>query len=689
MQEQILDALRRGDTPLALDLARSHAADAPDDAEAHRLLSLALRTAGDTAGARAAIERAILLAPDDARMHLDHAGLLLGARDLEGAGEALGTTVGLDPNQAVAYIMQAQLAMARNDLDEAARLSRLAARVVPDHPALQALDGTLELRRGNVDQAMKLLSEASRRAPEDPVVLHALGFAYLAKGHLAFAEQAFRKLMEVVPSSGMVRQLVSQLQLRQGRPDDALKDLAPLLEDPVTATPELRRYAGELELAAGRPDRALPLLREALAALPGEPRTMAAIGDAWRRLGDGEDARRTLDAALATSPDNDGLWRARLGFEPMGQGAADLVAAWRARRPESIDALEAEMVLHASEGRPAEAEAAAQALLERAPGHPRAQMRVIDALLARDPAQAAQRLEELAARTPEPRERRTLEAMLGLARHRSGDFAAALDIWSRRTAAAAGERLPLPVHTAAPEQWPDPEPQVPGAPPAAFLVGLPGTVVERAAQLLAPVLPTFRNDRFGPQPPRDAFQDVGAWARIAAGRPPAADVVASWRSQLPARGINGAIVDWLPWWDQAYAVAMRAALPEALLVLLVRDPRDMLMDWLAFGAPAPFALPSPQAGAEWLATALEQLATLHEQSPVAHRLLRVDDSCEDPVALSAQLGEALGIRLPEPPAGFFGPPRFTAGTWRDYAGLLAGPFATLAPAARRFGYPDA
>ncbi|GGK16325.1 tetratricopeptide repeat protein [Luteimonas terricola] len=689
MQEQILDALRRGDTVAALEAARSLAAGTPDDAQAQRLLALALRSSSDPEGAREAIERAISLSPDDATLHLEHAGLLLGVRDLEGAGQALEATVGLDPNQFAAYLMQAQLAMGRNDLDEAARLARLAGRVSPDHPTLQALEGTLELRRGNVDDAMKLLAAASEKAPEDPVVLHALGFAYLAKGHTAFAEQAFRNLLKLAPRAGMVRLLVAQLQLRQGRPADAVEELAPLLADPATATPQLRRYAGELEVAAGRPERALPLLREALAALPGEPRTMAAIGEAWRRLGDFEDAQRTLDAALATSPDNDGLWRARLAFEPAGRGAADLIGRWRTRRPESLDAMEAEMVLHATEGRPAEAEAAARALLERSPGHVRAEMRVIDALLVRDPAEAAQRLEALMARASRPAERKVLFAWLGLARHRCGEFAAALESWNRRNVEDAPGRLPLPAHTAAPARWPEAAVAEAGAPPAAFLFGLPGTLVERSAQLLADVLPTFRNDRFGPEPPADGFQDVDAWPRIASGEFPAAEVAASWRAQLPGRGIDGAIVDWLPWWDGGYAAAMRAALPEALLLMLLRDPRDMLVDWLAFGAHTPFAVESPQVAAEWLAASLEQLATLHEQDLVPHRLIRIDDSAEDPQAMSAQLGDALGISLPEPPPGVFGPPRFAAGTWRSYADLLAGPFAALAPLARRFGYPDA
>src|SRR5690606_28056842 len=111
--------------------------------------------------------------------------------------------------------------------------------------------------------------------------------------------------------------------------------------------------------------------------------------------------------------------------------------------------------------------------------------------------------------------------------------------------------------------------------------------------------------------------------------------------------------------------------------------------WLAFGSSTPFALGAPQAAAEWMAHALGQLADLHQQDLVPHRLLRLDECSEDPVAMAAAVGEALGLELPEPPGSFFVPARFAPGTWREYAGLLAGPFAALAPVARRLGYPDA
>ncbi|MDX1549354.1 MAG: tetratricopeptide repeat protein, partial [Lysobacter spongiicola] len=297
MHENIIDALRRGAADEALTAAREAVAAQPQDPMAQRLLAAALRLAGDREGAVEAIDRAVALAPDDASIQLERAGLLLQERKLDEAEAALARSVGLDPNQFPAYIVQAQLALARGEIEEAERLARTAARIAPEHPQLAAVEGSIALRRGDADRALAILSAAAKRWPWEGTLRHSLGFAYWAKGHLAFAEEAFRALREAKPDSMSLRLLLADLMRQQGRPGDALAELEPLLRDP-SATPAMRRMVGELELAAGRNEAAELHLRESLLEHPGERRTLLALIEAWRRLGDSDGARGTLDRLL-------------------------------------------------------------------------------------------------------------------------------------------------------------------------------------------------------------------------------------------------------------------------------------------------------------------------------------------------------------------------------------------------------
>ncbi|HEX2595685.1 MAG TPA: tetratricopeptide repeat protein, partial [Luteimonas sp.] len=410
LHESIFDALRRGAPAEALAAAQAAVAATPDDPAALHALAYAQQANGDPAQALASLDRAIALAPDDADAHFARAGLLLGGGQVDAARAALDQSIGLDPNLFGAYVLQAQLALRRGELDEAERLRRLAARIEPEHPQLAAIEGTVALRRGDAATAQRVLSNALMAWPGDPHVGYALGFTYMQQGHLAFAEQAFRQVRENVPAAKNLHALIADLMHQQGRPAEAAAEIAPLLSDPEHSTPGLHRIAGELELAAGQPARALPHLRNALAGKPGDRATLASLLTAWQQLGAIDEARATLEAALATSSDSDDLWQARLALEPVaGAEAQAVIARWLAARPDAVPALEMHMALQAHAGDGAGADATAQRILALEPGRRSAEIRVFDHLLRTDPAAAVARAEDLMARATNPDLRRMLQ----------------------------------------------------------------------------------------------------------------------------------------------------------------------------------------------------------------------------------------------------------------------------------------
>lgn len=416
MQAQIIEQLRRGEHGEALATARRFAAENPADPQAQRMLALAEGANGDLVAAQASLDRAIALAPDDATLHFQRAGLLLGAHQVGPAQASLDASIRLNPNELGAYVLQAQLALGRNDLDEAARLARLAARIEPEHPLVQTVEGMLALQAGEVDKAIATLSRAADGAPDDLQPRYALGFAYMAKQHFAFAEQAFRSVIARLPDAGMLRAILADLLWRQGHAAAAADELAPLLADPATATAAVRRFAGELELSAGRNERAAQLLQSALADDPRDERTVAAITEAWRRLGRADHARRELDAALAKGTAPDALWRARLVFMSDLEEGDDLVARWRAAAPESIVALEAAMTMHLNNARLEEAEEVARAIAARQPDHEHARLRLLLGDVRRSPREAISRIEQiLTHEAPRPEREQLLKEWRALA----------------------------------------------------------------------------------------------------------------------------------------------------------------------------------------------------------------------------------------------------------------------------------
>jgi len=688
MYEPIVEALRRNATAEALAAAGGLVALHSQDPQAYRWLAVAQQQNAQPEAALASIDRAIELAPEDAGLYMVRAGMLLGSQQVDEAQGALAQAAGLDPNRLGAYVLQAQLALGRGDLEEAARQHNLASRVAPDHPRVAAIEGVLDLHRGAPDSALKTITAALERAPGDLQLRFALGFAYLQKAHWAFAEQAFRSIIEQNPATASLRGLLAHLVRRQGRPDEAFEVLAPLLDNPVTATPLLRRFAGELRLEAGQVEEALPLLMSALGEMPDDAVTLAALIQAWERKGDIEAARNTLDAALATTMQAPNLWSARLALEPLdGAVASSLAARWVAATPDSVAALEAQMISHAASNQAAAAEAVAMRIIELSPGHSSAQLYVYGALLRRDPSAAVAHVQSLLSQARSSDARVELLGWLAMAQDRAGQPADAVASWTSRAEIAAPNQLPLHMVSPSVLEWPPMGEVTAGSPHPVFLWGLPGSGVERVATLLAKIGASLLDDRFHPDAFADGFQQFASIEALVSGSQDRAASVSEWRARLPARGVqDGNPIDWLVWWDNSFLLALRPHLPEGRLLLALRDPRDMLVEWLAFGSASQLVFRSPRVAARWLSDMLEQVAVLKEQELYPHTIVRLDGIETDPQALSAAVGDALGgITLPVPDS--LGAPHLASGRWRQYAEALAEPFAILGPVASRLGYP--
>ncbi|GAB3043889.1 tetratricopeptide repeat protein [Stenotrophomonas tumulicola] len=692
MQDQILQALRRKDVDQAVQLASEWTVAEPQLAQAHRWHALAQQQQGQLSAASESLRRALELAPDDAELHLQNAGLMLALRQFDQAGTALERTTGLNPNELSAYLMQAHLALARNEVDEADRQVRLAARIDAESPEVAALEGMVALRRGALDEALAKLSTAASALPDDPRILYALGFAYQGKDMLAFAEQAFRRVLELNPGMTSLHGLLVQLALRQDNTEAAAEIVGQALAQPGQDSIAMRRFAAQLALQSGQPLQALEHLRPQLADNAGDPKLLQLLLAAWQRLGRDEEARTELDAVIAQHDQLHNLWLARLAVEGVGsEGAVAVGERWLAAMPAHLPALETRMRLHDMNGERDAAEAMAERIVALEPGRISGETRLVDGLVTRDPAAAAARVQALID-VAEGQAKQDLRTWLGEVHDRAGQRREALRTWLELHADNVANRLPLPPQAKSPASWPalgELPAAEPGKPVAApmFVWGAPGSHVERVVTTLMGATPVVRTDRFASSPPHDAFQNYHTLQDLASGTLAPEALVERWREQLRVRGLaNDTVIDWLLWWDNALLWALRPQLPHGRLLAVLRDPRDMLLDWIAYADPAPFAVNSVAEASEWLVRALSQLATLHEQDLYPHMFLRIDSVGNNPQAMADLLQETFGVRMP--PAQRIGTPRFPPGHWRHYREVMASAFEQLTPVAVRLGYPE-
>lgn len=682
MLQDVLTALRAGDSAAALATATRWTTAEPQNADALFWLAQAQGAAGDVSGANEALDRALALAPQRADLLTLRGYLDLQGRDLGKAAAGLSEALAQDPNQVAAYIALAHLALARGDRAETERLVAYAKRVEPEHPRVLVLEALLAARQeGQAERVLPLLTAATERAPNDPLVLSTLGIALLERGNFAFAEESLRKALSLSQASPALHApLITALAAQNKAPEALAAADAWAARQPEALPPRWTR--AQLRLRLGQLAEAREDLDAILAVhprhLPAYELVLQIIGQADGVLAVHAELERRVEA----DPGFAFAWQQLLNVQPLDL-APTTVQRWLDAMPSHPAALEAAATLAEREGRQGDALAYAERALEGEP-------RLLESALLRAratallvPEAALARMDALIAAAATPEQRRALSGWRAQALHRGGRTEDALQAWGRMWMDGPAFGLPLP----------NPEPASTASPTAdggagRLLWGPPGSRVERIQTAVVPAAPNrLMIDRF-----RQPMRDDGFNALRSPPGHPFAGTAEHWRRPLEARGLDPAtLIDALPFWDGW----TQATLHGTTLVAVLRDPRDLLLNWMAWGSAAGFAFPSPAVAAAWLHRQLDQLLAAEAANP--RQVIRIDADLldTDRAALSAQLVAALDLEtapdmdtawsLSRAPNG--GPTDFVAGTWRQYAEPLQALFKPLGEMAVRLGYP--
>jgi tetratricopeptide (TPR) repeat protein len=294
------------------------------------------RGAGNLAGAREALEKAVELTPADAAEPLTFslADLLVDLGDQARAEElARGFKEPLYRD-----LILARVAQERGDPAGALKLVDPVLIKWPSNDGARMVAARAASELGDVERAMVELREATRSAPERNDAALLLARYLLAQGKyneaLSFAQRHSSKRGFTGPEAALI---AARAQLGQGKPDDARKTLE-----------ELRKISGQAPAAVAE-------LGRVEAAAAGAPAGIRAI------------ERSGLDLA---DPENDAALRQLVELQ-LTSGQADKALAGLAelvrRRPDSAQLRALQGQALARTGRTADARAAFAAALERDP----------------------------------------------------------------------------------------------------------------------------------------------------------------------------------------------------------------------------------------------------------------------------------------------------------------------------------
>lgn len=668
MLESVSDALARGNTAEAIAEARRVLEANPGSIDALHGLAQALRADGQVEAARETVDDALARAPDRAELHLLSGLIAMDARDPATARAALEEGLAHNPNLLAAQVLLVQWALAEGRLDEAAERQALARRIAPEHPHVAVNESALLSARGQHDAALQQATAAAQKVPEDPLVLGALGRAYLHKGLNAFAADALHKALERTPGDRHLRWLRVEALRREDRHDEVLAE-ARTLADGDARDLGARALIGDTLFALGRREEALASYRDLLAAAPDQLVVVDSVLRALAARDAREDAVALLEERLAADPSQDLLWEARTDLETGNPDAASAVLQrWLSARPDAAAALERDAVMREARGDLGGAIAQADRALSAGPrsGATLVKMR---AQVQLDPAAALDTLEVLEAAARRPESRRIVHAWRGLALDRLDRCEEAVASWKAMSREPLATRPLPPVRAEGPSAEP-----LQGVCPN-LLWGPPGAPVERIVLWLREVDGLHMlDDRFGGGPRPDGLGpdlsagpgDIGRWAGI-----------------LQRAGLQPAeVVDWLPHLDPA----LLSAMPGNRLVAVLRDPRDLLLNWWVFGSAQQYGFPDVEDAAAYLAGVLEPVARRLASGDGSLFVVRASDLAGDAEGLTRSLADFLGVTVaPELPASV-GVTAFPDGHWTRYRPAFDAAFGQLEAIASRLGY---
>ncbi len=281
--------------------------------------------------------------------------------------------------------------------DEAVLYYRGAINLQPRFGQLYVYLIKLQLRQGRADEAMELIGEAEKTKAEGVNFYQLEGFAYLLKDDLESAIVSLEAAVGLEPSDAASREVLANVLLAVGRPDEAAKHLATVVGED-SAEQSVYRQLMEAYLADGRAQRAAEVAAKVMAKHRVGPTTALTAAQVFLEAEKAEQAIKILES-VSVQPKHKGLWQvlrieALLGGAKQTQARQEL-AGWLEEMP-TVDKraeLAARMAtVLAQTGEKAMAIELASRELTRNPDHRLLRETLIQVLLEREDYEQAEKL---------------------------------------------------------------------------------------------------------------------------------------------------------------------------------------------------------------------------------------------------------------------------------------------------------
>ena len=382
------EPLRRQYPELALDLIKARLAThdfakaladlaAVPGAETPELVALKAQAKlglGEPQAAKEILAAASAKNSTDPSLHLATAKLALSQKDFDGAATAVAAALALDPNRVDALQLSGQIALFRGHPNEAESSYRRALEHATDK--IGALAGLAEalLAQGKIEPAALTIKDLVVAAPKMIGTRYLQGWLAYAKKDWAQTELMLVDVLKAAPKHPQGLLMMADATFRQGKLNQAEANIR-TFDGNYPGQPAAAKLLGAILLKQGRAQDALTALSPLVTANPPDPGAIALLSYAYFAVGDTKKGSDFLAQAQALAPESSLLQAQGAMGEILGGKSAEGISELEkmaARDPTSATPRQLLTYAHLLQGAGDAALESAQALVVLRPQDPMA-----------------------------------------------------------------------------------------------------------------------------------------------------------------------------------------------------------------------------------------------------------------------------------------------------------------------------
>jgi len=222
MIEQAQEYVQNGNYPAAETLYRKMLEDEPDNPEVLFMLSIVRQAQDDLEEPVELLNHAIRSQPKNPTLYYSLGMVQLRRKQLDAAEQAFYQATGIDPNFVAAQNGIAVVELARGRFAAAEHALRKAMKTEPENPQVLVNMGIALMEQGHAGDAIGYLQQAVTAEPENLAAHMYLGRSFIAAGNTGFAIRCFENALDLSPRSREILTLLAQAELDSGQYADAI-----------------------------------------------------------------------------------------------------------------------------------------------------------------------------------------------------------------------------------------------------------------------------------------------------------------------------------------------------------------------------------------------------------------------------------------------------------------------------------